>query len=77
MESELVAGFLTEYSGIRWSFFFTEEYAAMFLMSTVASIFFFGGFESPITHFADRMFGTELFVQDAAGVWSLNPSGIP
>lgn len=48
-ESELVAGFLTEYSGIRWSFFFMEEYAAMFLMSVVASVFYFGGFESPAT----------------------------
>ena len=48
-ESELVAGFLTEYSGIRWSFFFMEEYAAMFLMSVVGSVFFFGGFESPAT----------------------------
>ena len=49
-ESELVAGFLTEYSGIRWSFFFMEEYAAMFLMSGVASVFWLGGFESPLTH---------------------------
>ena len=48
-ESELVAGFLTEYSGIRWSFFFMEEYAAMFLMSVVGSVFFFGGFETPVT----------------------------
>lgn len=46
-ESELVAGFMTEYSGIRWSFFFMEEYAAMFLFSVVGAVFFFGGFESP------------------------------
>ncbi|MFT5051153.1 MAG: NADH-quinone oxidoreductase subunit H [Chlamydiales bacterium] len=56
-ESELVAGFLTEYSGIRWSFFFMEEYAAMFLMSVVGSIFFFGGFETPITAGARSLFG--------------------
>lgn len=48
-ESELVAGFLTEYSGIRWSFFFMEEYAAMFLFSVVGAVFFFGGFNSPLT----------------------------
>ena len=56
-ESELVAGFLTEYSGIRWSFFFMEEYAAMFLMSVVASMFYFGGFESPVTWAARNAFG--------------------
>lgn len=51
-ESELVAGFLTEYSGIRWSFFFMEEYAAMFLYCAVGAFFFFGGFESPLTEVA-------------------------
>ncbi len=45
-----MAGFLTEFSGIRWSFFFMEEYAAMFLMSVVGAVFFFGGFESPATY---------------------------
>jgi NADH-quinone oxidoreductase subunit H len=59
-ESELVAGFLTEYSGIRWSFFFMEEYAAMFLMSLVASIFFLGGFESPFTRLADWGFNSQV-----------------
>ncbi|MFT5688415.1 MAG: NADH-quinone oxidoreductase subunit H, partial [Planctomycetota bacterium] len=58
-ESELVSGFLTEYSGIRWSFFFMEEYAAMYLFSAVGSFYFFGGFESPLTWAAIEASGGE------------------
>jgi NADH-quinone oxidoreductase subunit H len=76
-ESELVAGFMTEYSGIRWSFFFMEEYAAMFLMSAVGAVFFLGGFESPLTHLAAQIGGTELLTRDAAGELVFHAAAIP
>jgi NADH-quinone oxidoreductase subunit H len=43
-EAEIVSGYATEYSGMRWGLFFIGEYANMFTVSFLASIIFLGGF---------------------------------
>src|SRR5438046_1132309 len=49
-ESELVSGFNTEYSGIKFAFYFLGEYTAMIVVSSVAVTLFFGGWLSPFPH---------------------------
>lgn len=46
-ESELVAGFMTEYSGFRWSLYFLAEYASMMAVSSIAVTLWLGGWLRP------------------------------
>jgi NADH-quinone oxidoreductase subunit H len=47
-ESELVAGYITEYSGMRFALFFLAEYTSILIISAVATVFFLGGYLGPI-----------------------------
>jgi len=79
-DSELVAGPFTEYSGMRFGFFFFAEYVALFIMSGILITLFFGGYLAPwpfpaqLTGFAGTVYGafwfflkTYIFV--AIAVW--------
>ena len=66
-ESEIVAGFHVEYSGVAFAVFFLAEYANIILISALTSIFFFGGWASP--------FEGWTFLSDSRWFsWLLDPS---
>ena len=57
-ESELVAGYMTEYSGFRWSLYFLAEYANMIIVAGIATTLFLGGWLRPFPRFHAHIFGS-------------------
>jgi NADH-quinone oxidoreductase subunit H len=71
-ESELVAGYSTEYSGMRYLFFFFAEWANVFVMCGIATALFLGGWQLPgvapgqqEAHFGLQLLGSILFLSKA------------
>ncbi len=58
-ESEIVAGFHVEYSGVVFAIFFLAEYANMIMIAALTSIMFLGGWDSPLSGI-DALQGTAL-----------------
>src|SRR5216684_7432658 len=64
-ESELVAGYMTEYSGFRWSLYFLAEYANMIIVAGIATTLFLGGWLRPFPRVHEHLFGTSVELLDA------------
>ena len=64
-ESELVAGYMTEYSGFRWSLYFLAEYANMIIVAGIATTLFLGGWLRPGARYHEQIPGTSIEWLDA------------
>src|SRR6185437_11559434 len=60
-ESELVSGYNTEYSGIKFAIFFLAEFTNLFIVATITTVMFLGGGNSPIPGFLDAHFFANVF----------------
>lgn len=72
-ESELVAGYMTEFSGFRWSLYFLAEYTNMIVVASVATTLFLGGWLRPFprTHWLDFIDFLPPLLMAVIGVYCL------
>jgi NADH-quinone oxidoreductase subunit H len=73
-ESELVAGYQTEYSGFRWAALQMAEYAMMLLVSILGAVLFFGSWNTPLPNFGSLQLAT--WTSGELGTWSAFAWGI-
>ncbi|MBM2842144.1 MAG: nuoH [Bacteroidetes bacterium] len=68
-ESELVAGYHTEFAGMKFALFFLAEYANMFAVSAIATTLFLGGWNSPFGDFlSGPIWGLVWFISKGMGI---------
>jgi NADH-quinone oxidoreductase subunit H len=68
-DTELVAGYHTEYSGMRWGLFQTAEYINMITLSALAVTLFFAGWHGPYAPLGPLWFFLKLFVVVSVFIW--------
>jgi len=76
-ESELVAGYMTEYSGFRWALYFLGEYANMIVVGAVATTLFLGGWLRPFpnVHWLNWLDFLPVLLMALVGVYCIYRAG--